>query len=168
MQAPSFVLLGIGAIYFATGSTDMFAAQAALAATAPTIAKWILIALTAGFAVKMAVIPVHMWLPDAHGEAPAPMSALLSGVIISAGAYAILRLSLRNGFPSSRNNIRNRLLTCISHNRRTFRLLWLIHRVGCNRHKTAYRILKHRPHGLHNVRSLTVSRKRRRRNALYL
>ncbi len=41
-----------------------------------------------------------MWLPDAHSEAPAPMSALLSGVIISAGAYAILRLSLGVVFPS--------------------------------------------------------------------
>ena len=64
------------------------------------IAQWIIIALTAGFAVKMAVIPVHMWLPDAHSEAPAPMSALLSGVIISAGAYAILRLSLGMVFPA--------------------------------------------------------------------
>jgi NADH-quinone oxidoreductase subunit M len=95
-----FVLLGIGGIYFATGTTDMFQAQTALVATAPAIAKWILIALTAGFAVKMAVIPVHMWLPDAHAEAPAPMSALLSGVIISAGAYAILRLSLGMVFPA--------------------------------------------------------------------
>jgi formate hydrogenlyase subunit 3/multisubunit Na+/H+ antiporter MnhD subunit len=48
----------------------------------------------------MAVFPVHMWLPDAHSEAPAPMSALLSGVIISAGAYAILRLSFGMVFPS--------------------------------------------------------------------
>jgi formate hydrogenlyase subunit 3/multisubunit Na+/H+ antiporter MnhD subunit len=48
----------------------------------------------------MAVIPVHIWLPDAHSEAPAPMSALLSGVIISAGAYAILRLSLGMVFPA--------------------------------------------------------------------
>ncbi len=67
---------------------------------APDIIKWILIALTAGFAVKMAVFPVHMWLPDAHSEAPAPMSALLSGVIISAGAYAILRLSFGIVFPA--------------------------------------------------------------------
>jgi NADH-quinone oxidoreductase subunit M len=95
-----FVLLGIGATYFATGTTNMFQAQAVLASTTPAIAKWILIALTAGFAVKMAVIPVHMWLPDAHSEAPAPMSALLSGVIISAGAYAILRLSLGMVFPA--------------------------------------------------------------------
>ncbi len=98
-----FVLLGIGAIYWVTGSTDMFVAQGGLvtaAATMPDIAKWILIALTAGFAVKMAVFPVHWWLPDAHSEAPAPMSALLSGVIISAGAYAILRLSFGMVFPS--------------------------------------------------------------------
>jgi NADH-quinone oxidoreductase subunit M len=94
-----FVLLGIGATYMATGTTDMFQAQTALV-TAPALVKWILIALTAGFAVKMAVIPVHMWLPDAHSEAPAPMSALLSGVIISAGAYAILRLSLGMVFPA--------------------------------------------------------------------
>jgi NADH-quinone oxidoreductase subunit M len=94
-----FVLLGIGAIYFVTGQTDIFAAQKLLVA-APDIAKWILVAMTAGFAVKMAVVPVHMWLPDAHGEAPAPMSALLSGVIISAGAYAILRLSFGMVFPA--------------------------------------------------------------------
>ena len=41
-----------------------------------------------------------MWLPDAHSEAPAPMSALLSGVIISAGAYAILRMSFGMVFPA--------------------------------------------------------------------
>jgi NADH-quinone oxidoreductase subunit M len=97
-----FVLLGIGAVYVATGGqTDMFAAQRMLMSVAgSSIVKWTLIALTAGFAVKMAVIPVHIWLPDAHSEAPAPMSALLSGVIISAGAYAILRLSLGMVFPA--------------------------------------------------------------------
>jgi formate hydrogenlyase subunit 3/multisubunit Na+/H+ antiporter MnhD subunit len=79
----------------------MFAAQRMLMSVAgSSIVKWTLIALTAGFAVKMAVIPVHIWLPDAHSEAPAPMSALLSGVIISAGAYAILRLSLGMVFPA--------------------------------------------------------------------
>ena len=95
-----FALLGIGAIYYLTGTTDMFTAQTALMTAAPDIVKWVLIALTAGFAVKMAVFPVHMWLPDAHSEAPAPMSALLSGVIISAGAYAILRLSFGIVFPA--------------------------------------------------------------------
>jgi formate hydrogenlyase subunit 3/multisubunit Na+/H+ antiporter MnhD subunit len=78
----------------------MFQAQALLTTVAPDAVRWILIALTAGFAVKMAIVPVHMWLPDAHSEAPATMSALLSGVIISAGAYAILRLSLGVVFPA--------------------------------------------------------------------
>jgi NADH-quinone oxidoreductase subunit M len=95
-----FVLLGIGAIYMVTGTTDMFVAQSTLLTVSPDIVRWILLSLTAGFAVKMAVVPVHMWLPDAHSEAPSPMSALLSGVIISAGAYAILRLSLGTVFPA--------------------------------------------------------------------
>jgi len=94
-----FVLLGIGAIYMTTGLTNMFAVQTALLSY-PGIARWILVALTAGFAVKMAIVPLHMWLPDAHSEAPATMSALLSGIIISAGAYAILRLSLGTVFPA--------------------------------------------------------------------
>jgi NADH-quinone oxidoreductase subunit M len=95
-----FVLLGIGAIFMVTGSLDIFQAQSALMTANPDLVKWILLSLTAGFAVKMAVVPVHMWLPDAHSEAPAPMSALLSGVIIGAGAYAILRVSLRTVFPA--------------------------------------------------------------------
>ena len=89
-----FVLLGIGAIYMLTGTLDIFEAQALLVNVDPGILNWILISFTAGFAVKMAIVPLHMWLPDAHGEAPAPMSALLSGVIIGAGGYAVLRISL--------------------------------------------------------------------------
>ncbi|PVX23770.1 MAG: hypothetical protein CW691_09745, partial [Candidatus Bathyarchaeum sp.] len=89
-----FVLLGIGAIYMLTGTLDIFQAQAILATKDPAILNWILISFTAGFAVKMAIVPLHMWLPDAHGEAPAPMSALLSGVIIGAGGYAVLRIAL--------------------------------------------------------------------------
>jgi NADH-quinone oxidoreductase subunit M len=95
-----FVLLGIGAIFMVTGDLDMFQAETALMTAQPELVKWILLSLTAGFAVKMAVVPVHMWLPDAHSEAPAPMSALLSGVIIGAGAYAIFRVSLETVFPA--------------------------------------------------------------------
>jgi NADH-quinone oxidoreductase subunit M len=89
-----FVLLGIGAIYMLTGTLDIFEAQALLTTVDPAILNWVLISFTAGFAVKMAIVPLHMWLPDAHGEAPAPMSALLSGVIIGAGGYAVLRIAL--------------------------------------------------------------------------
>ena len=89
-----FVLLGIGAIYMLTGTLDIFEAQALLVSVDPAILNWVLISFVAGFAVKMAIVPLHMWLPDAHGEAPAPMSALLSGVIIGAGGYAVLRIAL--------------------------------------------------------------------------
>jgi len=102
-----FVLLGIGAIYWLTGTTEMFTVNGVVGAQAllveacvPDVAKLVLLALTGGFAVKMAVFPVHVWLPDAHSEAPAPMSALLSGVIISAGAYAILRIAFGVVFPA--------------------------------------------------------------------
>ncbi|MEW6188773.1 MAG: proton-conducting transporter membrane subunit [Actinomycetota bacterium] len=44
-----------------------------------------------GFAVKAGMFPVHVWLPDAHPIAPTPASALLSGIMIKAGAYGIIR-----------------------------------------------------------------------------
>jgi formate hydrogenlyase subunit 3/multisubunit Na+/H+ antiporter MnhD subunit len=45
-----------------------------------------------GFGVKAGMLPVHVWLPDAHPVAPSPGSALLSGVMIKAGAYGIFRV----------------------------------------------------------------------------
>jgi formate hydrogenlyase subunit 3/multisubunit Na+/H+ antiporter MnhD subunit len=47
--------------------------------------------LVLGFGVKAGMVPVHFWLPNAHPVAPAPASALLSGVMIKAGAYGIFR-----------------------------------------------------------------------------
>ncbi len=49
-------------------------------------------AFIAGFGAKAGMFPVHVWLPDAHPVAPAPASALLSGVMIKAGAYGIIRV----------------------------------------------------------------------------
>lgn len=53
-----------------------------------------LVMLIAGFGVKAGMVPLHIWLPDAHPAAPSPASALLSGVMIKAGAYGILRTLL--------------------------------------------------------------------------
>ncbi len=44
-----------------------------------------------GFGTKMGLFPVHTWLPDAHSEAPTPVSALLSGSLLAVSFYAILR-----------------------------------------------------------------------------
>jgi len=43
------------------------------------------------FGTKMGLVPVHTWLPDAHSEAPTPVSALLSGALLTVSFYAILR-----------------------------------------------------------------------------
>ena len=54
--------------------------------------KWVTFGLLVlGFGVKAGMLPVHVWLPDAHPVAPSPASALLSGVMIKAGAYGIFR-----------------------------------------------------------------------------
>jgi len=45
-----------------------------------------------GFATKVGLAPMHSWLPDAHSQAPAPVSALMSGVLLSVAFYAILRV----------------------------------------------------------------------------
>ena len=44
-----------------------------------------------GYGTKVGLVPVHTWLPDAHSEAPTPVSALLSGALLATGFYAILR-----------------------------------------------------------------------------
>ncbi len=95
-----FVLLGIGAIFMLTGTLDIIQAQRLLLESPVDTLWWVLTFFTIGFSVKMAIVPVHMWLPDAHAEAPAPISALLSGVIIEAGGYAILRISLQTVLPA--------------------------------------------------------------------
>ena len=54
--------------------------------------RWVTFTLlVGGFGVKAGMLPLHVWLPDAHPVAPAPASALLSGVMIKAGAYGIFR-----------------------------------------------------------------------------
>lgn len=50
--------------------------------------------LLAGFGVKAALMPLHGWVPDAHPAAPAPFSAVLSGVMVAVGVFAILRVLL--------------------------------------------------------------------------
>ncbi|HWI51778.1 MAG TPA: NADH-quinone oxidoreductase subunit M, partial [Symbiobacteriaceae bacterium] len=50
-------------------------------------------ALVVGFAVKVPMFPFHTWLPDAHVEAPTPISMLLAGILLKLGSYAMIRIS---------------------------------------------------------------------------
>ncbi len=87
-------LLGVGFIYFTTGSLNMADVAGLLPAVAdsPTIAAAAAL-ITVGLGVKMALFPLHVWLPDAHTNAPPAIAALLAAVQVKAGAYAIIRIN---------------------------------------------------------------------------
>lgn len=85
------VILASAAIYSITGSIDLLGAGIKGLAVNPwsTALFWLLVG---GFAIKAGMFPVHVWLPEAHPIAPSPASALLSGVMIKAGAYGVIRV----------------------------------------------------------------------------
>lgn len=57
------------------------------------IQNLISICLLIGFGVKLPIIPLHMWLPDAHTNAPTPVSMILAGILLKTGAYGIYRFN---------------------------------------------------------------------------
>jgi multicomponent Na+:H+ antiporter subunit D len=87
-------LLGVAMLYGATGTLafDQLAELLPDAAAPAAIAAIAL--LTVGLAVKSALLPFHAWLPPAHSRAPAPASAVLSGLVVMAGLYLLVRLWL--------------------------------------------------------------------------
>ncbi|MGH2835826.1 MAG: proton-conducting transporter membrane subunit [Solirubrobacteraceae bacterium] len=60
-------------------------------ALSPDAVKLAFVLSVVGFGTKVGFVPMHTWLPDAHSEAPAPASAMLSGSLLAAALYAILR-----------------------------------------------------------------------------
>lgn len=60
----------------------------------PTLLKLAFVFILIGFGTKAGIFPMHAWLPDAHSEAPAPVSALLSGVLLNCALFVIIRFSI--------------------------------------------------------------------------
>jgi len=88
----SFVLIGIAFLYGQFGTLNM--ADIAQNIDSPTSVQLILplILMVTGFGVEATVFPLNAWLPDAHSSAPSTISAILSGIAIEIGIYAIARV----------------------------------------------------------------------------
>ncbi len=90
MAASMAFLLGVGFIYAQTGLLDMY--MIGSAADKGFLMAMALGLMTVGLIIKTALFPFHFWLPPAHGEAPAPVSAILSALVIKGSFYLLVRI----------------------------------------------------------------------------
>jgi proton-translocating NADH-quinone oxidoreductase chain N len=85
----ALAFFGISLVYFQVGTLN-FSVLVAMVGSTPFIQAAFLF-LILGFGVKAAIVPLHTWLPDAHSAAPSGISAMLSGIVIGAGFFTMLR-----------------------------------------------------------------------------
>lgn len=82
-------LVALVLVYLKAQSFVFADVSAALSVQSPAFIVSVFVLFAANFLIKAAVMPVHTWLPDAHSEAPGPVSAILSGVLVKVGVYGL-------------------------------------------------------------------------------
>ena len=91
----AFYLLGVGFLYFSTGTLNM--ADVAQILEADSSGRGVqagAVLIFTGLGLKMALVPLHLWLPDAYTHAPSSVNTLIAPVMTKVGAYAMLRMFL--------------------------------------------------------------------------
>jgi multicomponent Na+:H+ antiporter subunit D len=95
LTASLLYLLGTGLVYAQTGTLDLELAAAGL--REGPLAAVALAPIVVGLLLKSAIVPLHVWLPAAHGNAPGPVSAILSAVVVKVTLVALLRVGTVTG-----------------------------------------------------------------------
>lgn len=90
-----FMLIGLIYMYVSTYTTNIeYFMLSGNTIFSPTIQKYLWLAMFLSFAVKVPMIPFHLWLPEAHVEAPTAGSVILAGILLKLGTYGFIRFSL--------------------------------------------------------------------------
>ena len=90
----AFILVGILALYVASGSHTFSFLVLQTTKFDPALQKWVFLAFYIGFGILAAIWPFHTWSPDGHASAPTAVSMLHAGVLMKLGAYGIVRLGM--------------------------------------------------------------------------
>lgn len=96
INTTGLLLALFGTLLFVASHGELMSWQALLNASShldPAVIKLAFVFVLIGYGTKIGLAPVHTWLPDAHSKAPAPISALMSGVLLNVALLVVLRFS---------------------------------------------------------------------------